>query len=211
MCPPAAAFGLSSGLQIVGGLWNYREQYMAAKETASYMERQAAEIAAGVKRDSTLNYAANARQARQIQLAEARQVAEITRAALNRRGIAAASAGSAGVEGGSIEQLLGDFERQELARIEVARENADANLAALDDQNAATQARAERILAESRPQPVQTPSLFGTLLSIAGGVAQSYFTSGLYDPGGSVTPNNPPTAFPANNSLSPGFYTQLPG
>lgn len=179
MCiPPQAVMAI----QAVQGVANFFLEEKDAKEQATFASRQAAAVAEGVRENAVQNYNTLARRENQSDLATAREIAAISRAARAAQGQAAAGAASGGVEGGSVESLFQDFERQELARVEIAKENNEARSADIADQREGVAARAERDLFNSRPAPIARPSLFGALLQIGGDMSSTYLNH-MYNPG----------------------------
>lgn len=230
MCGAAAAVtGASAGLQIAGSAAGYmaeREAFKDRKEylknVHSYQSRQLANQvqyrddlanyqneryvanAAAVNKDVSGQYGAINERLRQEDEAAKLEVQALSRQSREASSLAAASAAERGIEGASLDALMGDLERAETEatfvvsrQLEFNRSQARRVLGSIEAQG---QSRINQYLPQplapiNMPAPLQGingPNGFASLMGLAGGLAGTagqYFTmssqlKASQDPGG---------------------------
>lgn len=172
MCDPVSL----SGLAIAQGGANFIIGNQQAKEQAKFEAARAEAIATATVADAVNKFSALGHRSAQEKERAAREILQITRQGASATGTVKASAAASGVEGASVDAVLSDFARQQIARIEVATGDAEATEEQLQRQRDSVAAQGTSRLFESRPRPVARPNLFGALIDITAGVLQANAT-----------------------------------
>jgi hypothetical protein len=171
MCDVAAA------LMAAQGVAQYAQQSMQANALQAHGKDIQKLNASMAERNAFDAYVALADRQVQEHEAAARSIDEVSQSASKAQGLARVAAGEAGVRGGSLEALLGDFRRQALSSQSVTIRNR----AYLDSQfareRAGVEAQHQAALIAGVPAPVQRPSVLNTLLQIGSGVGAHLYGS----------------------------------
>jgi len=164
MCDVAAA------LMAAQGVAGFVQGTMAANAQEDFQRDVQKMGASMAQRNAFDAYVALGDRQLQEHEAAARSIDEVALAAAKAQGLTRVAAGEAGVRGGSLDALLGDFKRQELS----AQGLTIRNRAYLDSQFArereGVRSQYQAQLLAGVPAPVERPSVLGTLLNIGAGV-----------------------------------------
>lgn len=179
MCDP---FTVTAAITVGGGAYNYIQGEEQAKAQSKFASKQAAEGARAITADAIQQFSQIGVRREQEADAAAQAIAQITRDAVEAKGTGKASAGAGGVSGGSVEALISDFARQELARVSVAKTNLANTNQQLDQQGKSTAARANDAIFQNQPAPVQRPDVFGALFQIGSSLVGNYMDNSTYSP-----------------------------
>lgn len=160
-----APFMLSAGSTAAG----YLGQSQQANANANYQNQMYAQTG----KNALANYDQQTGVAgtRLIQQAAAmqQQGMDQNRQMMQAQGHAAAAAGEAGVAGNSVNALMNDFSSVASSNIDTLRTNQQYSVNQMGQDEKAMRANAQNQIAQAAPQPVQRPSLLGSLMEIAGG------------------------------------------
>lgn len=165
MCSPTAALGvLQTGA-------NFIIQEEAVKAQTKFAEEQAQAVADATVDDAINKFSQLNRRSIEENTAASRQIQTISRQARLAGGSVRGAAGASGVEGSSVDALVRDFEAQELARIEITRDNLSSTQLSIQDQAEGVSAEAQQRLFNNTPNPIERPSIFNALFSIGASIA----------------------------------------
>lgn len=179
MCSlPAAVIGL----QAAQGAYNFVSGNKFARDMQRYQENRSEIIAESARADAVQKYSSLAKRSRQEQRSAQQRIAAITREAALARGRVSSGAAASGVEGASVDAVLNDFAVQESARVVAARQDAAASQDQLADVRRSVEAEAQQRIFSSIGSPIQTPSLFGSLLEIGTSALGTYLNNSSIDP-----------------------------
>lgn len=180
------------GLGIASSAAQYKAQADAAQAQAKYqneLSRQTGEIAQANYIQQT---GADSARIGQNAMAAGQAIQENALRTTQAEASVRTAAAEGGVAGNSVEELLGDFGRQEAIAADAIRTNQSWTTAQIIEQDKSLQAQAQGRIAAARPGPVNTPSALALGLSIAGSAFGAYDTSLRHNQLGPYDPNATP-------------------
>ncbi len=179
MCDP---FSVTAGLVVTQTGTKFVQQSQHAKDQVEFAEERSKITTEAIREDAISRFSSLGRRSEQETEAAGQAITEITRQAMEASGVIMATSGASGVEGGSIDALLGDFRRQELARVRISETNLDNTIGQIEEEKKAVAAGSRDRLFQSRAAPVQRPNPLNALFEIGGGILNSYLSNSSVDP-----------------------------
>lgn len=179
MCDP---FSVSAALTVGSTAFTYTQQERQAEAEAAYASKRAKETGRAITEDAVQQFSQIGVRREQEADAAAQAILQISRDALEAKGTGRAQSGAGGVSGNSVEALINDFTRQQIARVEITKGNLRNTNAQLDEQSKSISSRANDLLFQNQPAPVSRPSLFGALFQVGTGLLGNYNANSTYDP-----------------------------
>jgi hypothetical protein len=160
---------ISIGLGVVSGVMGFMGKSQARKAAKAH----AAQVESAAKWDAYQQFRQIARKDENILAAAADQIRNISRAQSLQTGSVRAGAGSAGVEGASVDAVEADFEKVALTQVLATDRDLETNLANTQLERAAIGSQAANRINQARSAVPQKPSVFGSLLEIGTSAIQT--------------------------------------
>lgn len=170
-----------AALSTAGTLYSTSQQQSNADAQAKYQEQVYKANADIANRAAIQNYAALNQREIEQRAAAAQAIGQVSAQAKQAAGTARVAAGEAGVGGVSVDALLGDFERQQLAYTSSTLRNEKFAALQLASEKDAIHSQTEGRILSALPQPVQKPDFFGAALRIGTDLLGGYGDMTYFD------------------------------
>jgi len=179
-----AVAGIQGGASLISGMGQrstIKQTNEIKKGIAKQNEANAIEASARSNEQISLRR-------RQEQYATGQQARKTRVQAHLAKGEFAAGAGSAGVEGRSIEDQQLDFDLQEALAMSAINKQAEFNTSAASQQSEAVQTQTQNRINAAQPQLAAIPTMLGIGLNALGAAAGGYALGGQMSGGGTFNP-----------------------
>jgi len=166
MCYAWIGYAVGSVVNIGTEYYNYEAQKKQVEAEKTRREKYSRDVAKLAARDAVNQFSQLAVRTQQERLRGAQLINDVKQEAQSRIGITKASAGSSGVEGSSINALLSDFAKQEIAQIEIIERDVAQQEAVIEGEKDVVEAESAQRIFNSFGEPLQAPDLWGSILNI---------------------------------------------